>query len=76
MSSSIQELIRTKRVVEMPFIPEVVSPRSVSSSKGKKRLILDLRYVNKHVWKDKVKFEDWKIFQNYLKKMAMFLRSI
>ena len=68
VSSSIQELIRTKRVVEAPFIPKVVSPLSVSSNKGKKRLILDLRYVNKHVWKDKVKFEDWKIFQRYLKK--------
>ena len=27
----------------------------------KKRLILDLRYVNQHVYKDKIKFEDWKI---------------
>ena len=51
VSSSIQELIRTKRVVEVPFIPKVVSPLSVSSNKGKKRLILDLRHVNKHVWK-------------------------
>ena len=25
---------------------------------GKKRLILDLRHVNKHIWKEKFKFED------------------
>ena len=76
VSSSIQELIHTKRVVEVPFIPKVVSPLSVFSNKRKMCLILDLRYINKHVWKDKVKFKDWKDFQNYLKKMAMFLLSI
>ena len=68
VSSSIQELIRTKRVVEVPFIAKVTSSFSVSSNKGKKRLILDLCYVNRHVWKDKVKFENWKIFENYLQK--------
>ena len=33
---------------------------SVQSS-GKKRLILDLRFVNRHVRKQKVKFEDLKV---------------
>jgi hypothetical protein len=27
-------------------------------SNGKKRLILDLRVVNKHLWKQSVKYED------------------
>ena len=31
-----------------------------------KRLILDLRHVNKHVYKDKVKFDDWKVMEQYL----------
>ena len=43
MSSSIQELIRTKRVVEVPFIPKVVSPLPVSSNKGKN--VLSLTFV-------------------------------
>ena len=36
------------------------------NSSGKKRLILDLRYVNTRVYKDKIKFEDWKYFEHYL----------
>ena len=66
VSDSIQELLRTKRVVDVPFKPHVVSPLSVSTNKGKSRLILDLRYL--HVWTERVKFEDWKAFQNYLSK--------
>ena len=41
--------------------PHVVNPLSVSiQSCGKKRLIPDLRHVNKHIWKNKFKFEDVK----------------
>ena len=47
--------------------PKVINPLSVSvNSKGKKRLILDLRYVNDHLYKEKIKFDDWKYFENYL----------
>ena len=35
---------------------------------GKKRLILDLRVVNKHLWKQKVRFEDIKVALSYLEK--------
>lgn len=35
---------------------------------GKKRLILDLRTVNKHIWKQSVKYEDLKFVLEYLKK--------
>ena len=46
-----------------------VNPLSVSvQSSGKKRLILDLKFVNKHVWKQKVKFEDLKVALNYFDK--------
>ena len=42
--------------------PYVVNPLTVSvQNSGKKRLILDLRLVNKHLWKRSVKFEDFKI---------------
>ena len=36
------------------------------NSLGKKRLILDLRYVNTHFYKDKINFKDWKCFEHYL----------
>jgi hypothetical protein len=39
--------------------PIVVNPLTVSvSSSNRKRLILDLRHVNLHLWKTSVKFED------------------
>ena len=66
VSDSIKELLESKRIVEVPFKPHVVNPLSVSSNKGKHRLILDLRYDNDHLEKRKVKFEDWKTFQNYI----------
>ena len=68
VTEAIQELVSTNRVLEVPFSPKVVNPLSVASNKGKNRLILDLRYVNLHLWKEKTKFEDWKTFQNYLSK--------
>ena len=37
-----------------------------SANKNKKRLILDVRYVNNHLFKDKIKFDYWNSFQNYL----------
>jgi hypothetical protein len=41
--------------------PIVVNPLSVSiQSNGKKRLILDLRSVNKHLWKQSIKYTETK----------------
>ena len=37
VTASIDELVRTKRVVEVPFVPKVVNPLSVSTNKEKKR---------------------------------------
>ena len=56
---AIQELLLSGSVVQVSSPPHVVNPLSVSiQSCGKKRLILDLRHVNKHIWKEKFKFED------------------
>ena len=51
-----------------PLQLHVVSPLSVSTNKEKNCLILDLRYVNLHVWQKRVKLEHWKVFYNYLSK--------
>ena len=54
---------------EVKIKPIVVNPLTVSIQKsGKKRLILDLREVNKHVMKQNIKFEDWKIALQYFDK--------
>ena len=69
VESAILELVKNSAVVEVSSIPRVVSPLSVSiSSSGKKRLILDLRHVNQYVWKQKIKFEDWRVFRTYVNK--------
>ena len=65
------ELLRSYRVVEVQAPPHVVNPLSVSvQPNGKKRLILDLRYINKHLTKQRVKYEDWKIALPYFQKGA------
>ena len=59
VEESISELLKCGSIIEAEKPPEVINPLSVSiNSSGKKRLILDLRYVNGHVYKDKIKFED------------------
>ena len=66
-SEAIQELVQSGCVIEVRTRPQVVNPLSVSiQNSGKIRLILDLRYVNKHIWKEKFKFEDIRVACNYL----------
>ena len=66
VNGAVSELVKKGCVIKVPFKPHVVNPLSVSiNKKGKKRLILDLRIPNKFVWKERVKFEDWKIALSY-----------
>ena len=52
----------------------MVNPLPVSvQPNGKKRLILDLRYVNKHLIKQRVEYEDWKIALSYFQKRAFMI---
>lgn len=56
---AIHDLLIRGLIVECNQKPFVVNPLTVSvQSNSKKRLILDLRHVNKHLWKTSVKFED------------------
>ena len=65
VEETIKEMLRAGTIKECLTKPKVLNPFSVSK-KGKKRLILDLRYVNNHFFKDKIKFDDCNSFQNYL----------
>ena len=74
VTDSIKDLLVNKLVKETNNIPHVVSPLSVAENfADKKRQILDLRYVNKHIYTHKVKFDDWKCFQNFLKVGSKFM---
>ena len=67
VEKSILEMLKTGAIKESASPPKVVNPLSVSTdSRGKKRFILDLRYINNYLYKDKIKFDDWKCFENYL----------
>ncbi|XP_067654066.1 uncharacterized protein [Haliotis asinina] len=58
---AIQELLRNSCIVELDSPPLVVNPLSVAIQRsGKKRLILDLRFVNQFVYKRKIVFEGYK----------------
>ena len=59
VTQAVEELLNTGRIKEVKNPLYVVNPLSVSENDNQKfRLILDLRYVNKHVFKDKIKFDD------------------
>jgi len=74
VTKSINELLTSGCIVEVPFQPHIVSSLSVATQKsGKKRLILDLSLLNKSIRKDKIKFEDWKtVIQYFLKDAYLY----
>ena len=74
VTDSIKDLLANKLVKETNNIPHAVSPLSgAKNSVCKKRLILDPRYANKHIYTHKVKFCDWKCFQNFLNAGSKFV---
>ena len=66
VGKAILDLLSTGSVVERSFVPYVVNPLTVAKNKDKNRLVIDLRYVNPHVWYDKLKFEEWKVALEYI----------
>ena len=72
VEESIKEMPRAGTIKECLTKLKVLNLLSVSK-KGKKRLILDLRYANNHLFKDKIKFDDWNSFQNYLEGNESYL---
>ena len=69
VEETISELLVTDRLFKTDVIPPNVNPLFVSVQPSKKkRLIVDLRFINKHLWKQSVKFEDLKVALNYFEK--------
>ena len=53
VSSTVDDLVKSGSIIETNSQQTVMSPLSVAAgSSGKKRLIIDLRYVNDHIYKD------------------------
>ena len=69
VSQAIEELLLDGRVKEVHVQPHVCSPLSVvESPSGKKRLVLNLRHVNKFLCKQKFKYEDLRVAMLLLEK--------
>ena len=68
VQEAIQELLDSGSVEETQEKPLIVNPLTVAKSKNKLRLVLDLRHVNLHLWKENIKFEDWKTALDYYSK--------
>ena len=67
VEEAISDLLMRGLAVKCDYLPHCVNPLLVSvQSCGKKRLILDLSLVNKHLWKTSIKYEDLKIALTYL----------
>ena len=66
VQTSIDELVATGCVRHVEEVPHVCSPLSVvENAVGKKRLVLNLRYLNQHLWKQKFKYEDLRTAMMY-----------
>ena len=68
VDKAITELLEIGGIVECKQRPRVVNPLTVAVKNSKKRLVLDLRYVNAHVWREHGKFEDFRVFRSYIEK--------
>ena len=67
VTEEITALLDTGRIIEVTDTPHVVNPLSVSKNNDSTfRLILDLSSVNPYIFKDFVKFEDWKVMEDYV----------
>ena len=66
VESAIIELLNNDLIYQVDT-PYICNPLSVAeSSSGKKRLILDLSVLNQYIWKQKIKYDDWKIFSEFV----------
>ena len=66
VQTSINELVTTGCVRHVENVPHVCSPLSVvENAVGKRRLVLNLRYLNQHLWKQKFKYEDLRTAMMY-----------
>ncbi len=67
VTESILDLLADNRVRQVDVEPLIVSPLTVADNvPGKLRLVLDLKYLNAHLAKQKIKYEDWKYFMQYV----------
>ena len=74
---AIAELLADNRVEELSSRPAILNPLTVSvQTSGKKRLILGLRHINLHVFKQKFKCEGLHTIRDVFSNTFLFFLSI
>ena len=62
VQQSIVDLMASGCIGEVPTLPYICSPLSVvESSAQKKRLVINLKHLNKYLWKQKFQYEDLQV---------------
>ena len=69
VNESVEQLLCSGCVREVQTAPVIISPISVvENAEGKKRLVLNLRHLNKFLFKQKFKYEDLRVAMLLLEK--------
>ena len=77
VTAAILELLRDNRLEEIISPPDIVNPLTVSvQANGKKRLILVLRHINLHVYKQKFECGNLHTIRNTFAKDFLFCHLI
>ena len=62
VSAAVNELLANRCIQKVSKVPHICSPLSVvTNAEGKKRLVVNLRYLNQHLLKEKFKYEDMRM---------------
>ena len=77
VGEAILELLRDNRVEELISPPDIVNLLSVSvQTSGKKRLILDLRHINLHVYNRNLSVKVYILLRTHFRRTIMFFPLI
>ena len=69
VTSAVADLLKNRYIREVKGVPYVCSPLSaVVSNSQKKRLVMDLRYLNQHLLQAKFKYEDLRLAMTMFEK--------
>ena len=64
---TVNKLLKSGKIKETRAPPHIVSPLSVAKkSHNKPRLLLGLGYVSSFIYKDRIKFDDWRTMQDFM----------
>ena len=77
VNEAISDLLKNRCIREVKELPHVCSPLSVVTSKSnKKRLVVDLRYLNQHLLKERFKYEDLRLAMLLFERGTICFHSI